>query len=187
MRTRSFSRRSSRSQSPRRNREWFAGSTSPSGNLGEPGRILLTTTNAFSSWIITPSDMLDFYDEPTLVRSLICDQGHALAPNASASISVSWYVGISLAKGDNATPPFLDPQDGGHDWIYWAQWMAFNGGTSDGFINAGPTRNGNDTIDIKSKRKFQTGAGLAVYAIAPLNNSHDVVWAMNSRHLFLNN
>lgn len=142
--------------------------------------------NGFSDWAIDPNDARDFFDEPTIVRTLISDMCHPVAANSGASISCSLYVGLMVVKSDEAVPPWQEPLDAGHEWMYWSQWMMFNGGTSDGFINAGPTRNGGDTIDVKSKRKMPEGYGLAVYAACPSNNSHDVVWAFNGRCLLLN-
>jgi len=184
-RTRGFRKSSSR---PVRAREWDGFTTSPSGILGEPGRIIIPPNTAFYDWGFDPNDLRDFYDEPTQVRMIVNDQCHAAAPSTGASISCSLYVGIIAWKSDNLPliGPFAD--DATKDWLYWVQWMMFNagGGAADGFINAGPTCNLSDRMDVKAKRKFQSGVGLAVCAFAPINNSHDVVWAMNARCLLLN-
>jgi len=169
-----------------RNKEWTGFSTSPSGNFGEPGRIVLDPGDAFIEWLLDPDDALTFYDEPTIIRMLISDQCHAVAPNSAASISCSLYVGICVGKSDIATPPNINPEFASTDFMYWNQWMMFNGGTTDGFINVGPTRNGGDTIDLKSKRKLEAGNGLLITARCPVNNSHPVVWAWNARILLLN-
>jgi len=171
---------------PLRSREWTGFETSPSGIIGEPGRILFSANTSFTEWALDPDDVIELYDEPTIIRLLISDQCHPVAPNAAASIACSLYVGIMTSKDDSFPPGIMFADDATNDWLYWSHWMMFNGGTSDGFINAGPTRNGGDTIDIRSKRKLETGEGLLVCAYAAANNSHTVVWALNARCLLLN-
>jgi len=186
-RTRGF-RRSSRSSSrPVRAREWEGFVTSPSGIFGEPGRIVLAPNTGYCDWALDPNDLRDFYDEPTIVRTIIHDQVHPLASSAGGvSIACSLYVGLIAWKDDNlpVVGPFAD--DATKDWMYHTMWNMFNGGTSDGFINAGPTVNPDGRLDLKSKRKFQSGMGLALCAFAPTNNSHSVVWQFNARCLLLN-
>jgi len=186
-RTSGFRRSSKRGSRPVRAREWNGFTTSPSGVPGEPGRIILEPGDIFMDWCFDPNDVIEFYDEPTLVRTIISDQCHPAVPGGqAASISCSLYVGLIVMKADELPVPLLFPDDSTKDWVYWSQWMMFNGGVNDGFVNAGPTRNPGDTIDIRSKRKLQSGMGLAIAALAALNNSHDVIWAFNARTLFLN-
>lgn len=186
-RTKGF-RRSGRSSRPIRAREWDGFTTSPSGILGEPGRIILSPNEVFFDWAFDPDDLRDFYDEPTLVRSLIFDASHASWDGStSPSISCSLYVGLIKWKNDNfpvTEGPFAD--DTTKDWIYWAQWMMFNGGTSSGVVLAGNVVNPGDRQDIRTKRKFQSGEGLLLAAFASANNSHDVIWGFNARCLLLN-
>jgi len=187
-RTRGFRRSSRGSSRPIRAREWSSFSTSPTDTFGEPGPIVISPGTTFYDWAADPNDLRDFYDEPTLVRTLIYDSLHVLiSASTNPAINCSLYVGLISYKNDNfpvTEGPFTD--DATKDWVYWQHWMMFNGGANSGFVEAGTTVNPGDKIDLKTKRKFQSGEGLLACAWAPVNNTHDVVWAMNGRYLLLN-
>jgi len=169
-----FRRRRARStggnRGVKRNREWITWTSSLASGYAVPNLIELAPGDRFNSWIITPEEAKDEWDEPTIVRSLLrFFVGVAGGPTVtSATYDLTVRGGLIVWKGNVNGPPAatalddLDPQDGSLDWLWWDEaHLEHVGIDTFGFnqlASSGTPQGGR--IDVRSKRKMELGFGL---------------------------
>lgn len=124
----------------------------------------------YANYILSPDEMTSFYDEPTLLRSIL----RWVAVTSSAPTSgQDWFFGWGLIQLDFELPggtiagtyapalplPYFDADS---EWIYtWYQTVVSGSVLNGGF---GATANGVGMEDIRTRRRFQNGKGLALIA-----------------------
>jgi len=168
-------RRSSRSsgRGTKRNKEWIAWTTSEEGlSFEEPRTVFLGPGERAEFFIITPGAAQDEWDEPTIVR--ILPRFTTFVAGTLTQISGAYRStirgGLITWKGstrdDTLLGPALaaiDPGDGSLDWLWWDDvhfWheagQYIGSDTLSGFATPYLGR-----MDIRTKRKLETGTGLA--------------------------
>lgn len=129
------------------------------------------------TWILSPTDAQDFYDEPTLLRIL---WSYAVIPFVTATNEVTQWccnfqIGIIVTEPDaTGDPPFMDPLDTSLQWIYndtRPMWHHNQNAFAVGFIQGGGGDKG--TLDIRAKRKIPEGFGLSALVNNRLPDSND--------------
>lgn len=161
---RSRRRRSSSKTVPSR-KVWGGFTTFDTGNAISP--IQLAPNEFIHTWILSPNDASDFYDEPTAVRwlfrfGLIIDI--PLASIGSDYIA-SVHAAIMINKSDeNANVPFVQLRDTTKDYIWHLHdllWWRNGAYTGYNTLTLGPGVGQSAVVDIRSKRKIPEGYGLS--------------------------
>jgi len=192
MRRRSSSRRSSRSGG--RTREWNAFTTVDTGNGSFAAHINLPNNSVYANYLLSPDDMTVFYDEPTLVRSIL----HFSAVGAaSVGANNDMWLSMGYIKWDaevgaaGAVPagllpfvplPFIDADS---PWI-WQYHQSIPNGPVAGTVRLDAAVDGNGLVDIRTKRKFENGSGLLFVATATRSDGGQINLAVSGRLLWLN-
>ena len=143
---------------------------SPGYTYEEPRSVVLYPGQALRSWIISPAEAGNYWDEPTIVRHIftpvIFVHGTSTQTNAAYRQTLTggfivWKHGLTQAEGPTDFDG-LDPHDGALDWMWWGQFplhhfsgMAFETVVYD-FTGLG------GFIESKTKRKLELGYGLAM-------------------------
>jgi len=165
MRSRRFSGRRSRSGNPPGRKVWGGFTSFDIGNT--ISTIELNTNEFIHTWILSPNDASDFYDEPTAIRWLFRFIAHGQISGADSGNEwmASVQAAIMVTKSDeNANVPFVNTRDSTKDYIWqldtllWHHEDAAFGSPS---IALGAELN-NGTLDIRSKRKIPEGYGLSM-------------------------
>jgi len=135
---------------------------SPTPNIG-PGR--LDPGEYAANWLLSPNDAADFYDEPTLIRTLSrfrCNVAISTGDIANEYGALVQF-GLIIYKGDDNVPPFINTLDVTKDWIYYDSVMLYHhaGAIGQVFAVDAEATPYLGVVDIKSKRKIPEGSGLA--------------------------
>jgi len=168
--------------------EWIGAHTSPTGTPGEFGIVGLATGTDVNEWLLTPGEAEEFFDEPTLVRTLIWPYVGLLNSPAFTAIVGAGWMGIMVAPGGGAVPdPSINANRADIDWLWWVPFCLGNTGNADTivstFVASGTAGN---QYDIRSKRKIPSGYGLAFYMSTGLINNVPLGLAIQARMLFAN-
>lgn len=170
-----FSRRRprrSRSISKVRPLEWV-GYNSVDGATGSPAAHVSMAGGAgtvYANYILSPDEMTTLYDEPTLVRSILrWNVSIASGVTANNDWFFAWgLIALNLEAPGGTLPaavlgyiplPFFDADS---DWIYEFHSTQTSGMTLTTSIDA--TLTGVGEHDIRTRRKFPNGHGLALVA-----------------------
>jgi len=186
-------RRRSRGPSKIRSKEWL-GFGQIDAQTGSPAVsiLLLNPITVYADFILDPDEMSQAFDEPTLLRVLF---NWHMRTIQGAPADTALFIGVGLIKlslegtshpftsGDLANTP-LPFVDGDSPWLYHSI-------TQIG-VKQGDRQqvDGSDqgTLDIRSRRKFENGEGLALviwYETATVNTFN--AWInVSGRLLFAN-
>jgi len=183
--------RRGRGRGKQRTREWIAATTSPTEVYEEPGALILAPNQFTSSWILHPGDSTDFFDEPTLVRTLV-HLSYLTDVSASVVSTGTWndsiWIGFVIWRSDIAGPnDLLIAANGSRDWIWWFQGYTYKLAVGQFIVQGGGTANpgqGN-MFDLKGKRKIPNGSGIAFCAQTPATNDAEIEFAISTRMLLL--
>lgn len=146
---------------------------------GSPSTFQLDPGEFIHTWILSPTDAADFYDEPTLMRIL---HTFFLIPFVSTTNETTqwtnlFYAGIIVTEPDGTgEAPFIEPLDTSRQWVWQYNaiaWHHNNNAFAVGAISAGGGDKG--VLDIKTRRKIPEGFGLSyqVYNRASTSNDFD--------------
>jgi hypothetical protein len=139
---------------------------------------LLGPGQTSSNWIISPSQALAFWDEPTVVRLIFSEWLLSVMPNWElGDLDAHFWSGIIITRGEGQfgteTLPNLDPTNGSNDWLFWKSWHFSSLFTALGTpVRLGKLNfsdewgNQGGQFDIRSKRRMPQGHGLAFYNFA---------------------
>lgn len=163
-----FRRRSSRRRSGTRSlpsRKVWGGFTTFDVN-GGISAINLNSGAFFHTWILSPNDAADFYDEPTVARILLATNVSVDIATASVSLNyaASVFASIQVVKDDDpSTPPFINQLDSTKDYLWYREWFLYHDANKlIAFPSvasvSGPQQG---QYDIRSKRKIPEGYGLS--------------------------
>jgi len=194
-RRRGTSRRSSR---PRRSMEWIAAVSSPSLSVLDPGPIEIPGGDlggVLSFWIAGPDTLGSFFDEPTLVRSLIRTAWLISGvPEFPAGTYFAGAVGIIEQVGiaDSVPPESISPIDHQYyDWVWLEPTILGNNTLMPGGQHANTAAfyswTGGEMYDIRSKRRLRSGYGLAVHIQSSEPSGGAASLSFHSRHLLADN
>jgi len=192
-----FRRRTFRGRrSPTRSREWL-GHAIVDPSTGSPATaVALDGSLGAAIWggyLVDPDTMTTIFDEPTLVRSIIHWQQNQIQP-ALADSGYFLALGLIALKSEQMSSPFTAAElntvpwpywDADSDWI-WHQMYAYTNQTSVRSY-ASAVMPGVGEADIRTKRKFPNGTGLALimyYEATP--DTADTWVTFNARTLWLN-
>lgn len=167
-----FRRRSrSRGRTPRRPKEWLGYASTVAATGAPVGSIVMTPGSVYGNYILSPDEMTTLYDEPTFIRGLL---RHTLAwnlvPNAGTTVFFGYgLIALKIEAAGGVLPaaslPFLPLPyfDADSDWIYETHYNIVSDGSTQigavyGILNA------LGEVDIKTKRRFPNGYGLALIA-----------------------
>jgi len=157
-----FSRSSRRpaSRAARLTKEWY-GTWTFASDPESPTPITLASSSYFRDWIISPTDALNFFDEPTILRTVgsLWLAGDAIAATVATQVELGFIV--TRDEGLAGTPPIRDPLlEADYDWMFtWysgviAPVAAGAGAWSEGF-----------NFNSLTRRKMPGGFGLAVNVV----------------------
>jgi len=138
--------------------------------------------------------MTTSFDEPTLVRTLVQWSLNGVQ-SAAGDYSAFFAMGLIQLKAEGLSTPFTTAQlqtlpwpywDGDSDWI-WHRFLPFTVHTGNVHF-AYANLPGSGAEDIRTKRKFQNGTGLAliVYADIRTVNTQTQWYHWSARTLWLN-
>lgn len=191
---RSFRRRS-RNPSKVRSREWV-GVRFLDTVLFQPTVILFptstTTIQVYADYIFDPDELTSAFDEPTLLRCLI-DWNWLTNSAPPGDVLLSVGMGLIKLSLENTTHPFsagdlantpLPFWDGDSPWIWHHNfdWILQNGTRFASQIHHVNT-------DIRTRRKFDNGEGLALVGWTKTNaaiGGGAAWWGFNMRMLLAN-
>lgn len=143
--------------------------TSLSGNgYDQPDTIHMTPGSVARSWILSPADVADLWDEPTVVRMLLAPAIFQAGTNAivvgdyNTTVRggvIAWKHTIDAAPVSTSMDG-LDPSDGGLDWLWWGE--AHLNHTNLQFLGTqfADYTGGSGVVDVRTKRKLELGYGL---------------------------
>jgi len=186
--------RQRRSGSPKRTREWTDHHTFVGSFPNTATGISLAPGQRFQTWVLNPDEVVEFMDEPTLVRGIFRWFSWAVSATPIA-YQTALYWGLIKVKSNGAIP-FTTPSDcpspindGDDEWIWQTNVYGQNRLTG---VLAQLTQAFADKVgfeDVRTKRKFGTGDGLALIVESAADNtigsSHMFTWS--GRLLWLNN
>lgn len=191
-------RRRSRGPSKVRSKEWI-GMTFVDGTTGsQAASITLQSTSAlsptFGAFFISPDDFTASFDEPTLLRILISWHWQQTQAVATAN-DVFLEVGLIKLKLEATVNPFaagtianvpLPYVDSDSDWI-WSKFFNFRINPNAVVTIAGDLP-GTGWEDIRTRRRFENGTGLAVIARQSSNTVSTIIGqlSLSARALFAN-
>jgi len=136
-----------------------------------PGPGSLDNNELTASWLFSPNDAQDFYDEPTLVRMIFRFTG---IPGIEVGMSntLNWFqeirAGIYLSRedegGDGFSPTIMNLRDATQDWIWFQCWQLYHYGGDVLSISTIPATSGpyQGAVDLRTKRKIPEGWGIAM-------------------------
>ena len=130
-------------------------------------QIELAPNEFIHTWILSPNDASDFYDEPTVVRMLF--RFIALAHITGANSGDQWQAHvrstIQVLKDDSVNLPYIETRDVTKDYLWEMDtllWHFEDNAFGTPSIGLGAELN-NGTLDIRSKRKIPEGYGLSFF------------------------
>jgi len=164
---------------------------------GGPFPGVLDNNEFQTSWLFSPVDAQEFYDEPTLLRTLFRFTAYAQIPtgfNNALTWSQEVRCGIILARAPEATPDepeLLNLNDATLDWIWYQIFHQYHiGGDVISIITipavSGPLQG---VVDLRTKRKIPEGYGLAFMiqnmdqTLAPTDSLISVAYSLHGRFL----
>lgn len=162
---RRFHTRARRSGRPVRNREWMSFTTGLT--YGEPRLESMQGGQSFKAWAIDPTQALELWDEPTIIRMVLWPQ---IFIGTTASVTASDYRltirgGFIVWKASTITTVSteldgLDPEDGSLDWLWWNESFFGHYGVQSYGGNTHDFTGGGGYVNVKTKRKIEQGSGL---------------------------
>jgi len=158
-------RSSRRSESPPGRKVWGGWQTFDIGNV--VSTIELQPNEFIHTWMLSPNDASDFYDEPTVIRMLFRFIAHGDITGADSGNE--WmalvHASIQVFQFDDVNLPFIENRDGTKDYLWQLStllWHAEDRAFGSPSIALGAELN-NGTLDIRSKRKIPEGHGLSFF------------------------
>jgi len=136
---------------------------------GLPSPIRLDPGEFSSSWLLSPADAQEFYDEPTLMRLLFNFQANVTVESANvasefgASIWANFWVTDGVDPALTTAPAFKNPLDGTQQWVWSYQnflYHRLNNFVISPFVSLGLAQK-TGYMDVKTRRKIPEGSGLA--------------------------
>lgn len=184
-----------RGRRPARAREWWNFTNVDPTAFTPIAAITMSTStvgSVYANYILSPEEMTNLYDEPTLVRGMV--NANFIFPAGAAVSNFGIFYGLIQldlqAPGGTLSPsaaalvprPWFDPTA---PWI-WTKYCRFNTVTGFTGLEAQAFGWGVET-QFKTKRKFENGSGLAI-VIEQYASTNGIVISHNvdGRLLFLN-
>lgn len=170
-------RRRARGPSKRRALEWIGFNSVNAGTGSPAAHVNIPIGGIYGNYILSPDELTTLYDEPTLLRSIL--RFSAATTNAAVANGTDWFFGWGLVALDFEAPggtlpaavlpyvplPFFDSDT---DWIYeYHQTVVSGQQTLKPALDA--TVNGAGEVDIRTRRRFPNGHGLALIAYFDCN------------------
>lgn len=187
-----FSRRRSFRRGPKRAMEWIGAHASPTGNPGELGLVAIAPpggggTAGINDWILSPAEAQEFFDEPTLVRTLI-DVLVALPAPGASPVDLAGWMGMLILPGDGASPdPSIQAGDASKDWLWWQPFILGTTVPASTVYISGQSAFMSGKFDIRSKRKILGGDGVGFYlSWSPIADNVDLNLGFQCRLLLQN-
>lgn len=145
--------------------------------------ITLSPDSYTHTWVMSPQDAMDFYDEPTVIRMLFRFHAAvelAVISDLSNNFAARVFASIQVIKDLNAaTPAFINQRDNTGDYLWWDGVMFHHlNNHAIGFTqlvsNSGPY---SGVIDVRTKRKIPEGYGLSFQVWNAGNSQIDAAYA----------
>ena len=133
---------------------------------GLPSPVRLDPDEFAGTWILSPGDCFEFYDEPTLLRMLFNFYAHIniAAANVNNNYGANVFAGWIVTDGDDpAGIDFKNVGDSTQQWVWWYNTFLFhraNALIGTPFVSLGATQK-TGFMDLKTRRKIPEGFGLA--------------------------
>jgi len=184
-----------RRRGKRRAMEWLSWKVTQ--DITDPKQgLLVTPGDRLGFWILTPGEVRDFFDEPTIVRNIVRNSIlGAVDPSGSSQIGGYYAEGLITWKQsmDNDSAP-SDPTElpnmftGDADFLYYNTiWLGdtVNGSQRQffaGFASVGQA----DTFDLRSKRKLEDGEGYLYVVESHSGSDINIIMNTSGRVLLAN-
>lgn len=173
--------RRSRARVPRKTKEWSAFYTADAVT-GDHEPVVLAPGTYFNEWIFDPTQLVDGWDIPTVMRMLF-EFTIGYDPVAVGGF-VNLQCGIYVAQETGGLPIPLNPlYDGWMSAFLWTGYPDYTGAPGLAGTGVGQVWRGIDVIDIGSRRKLPPGFGLAFIAVNQSNSFASVQVSMAGRIL----
>jgi len=144
------------SRAARLTKEWIGFSLENPSSPGEPQTAYLNSGVYVTNWILSPSDALTVFDEPTILRCLI-QTTTAFDQMAAGGMALVSYGLIACTE----LPTYSSYSAPDFDWI-WMQWVTRNASAATVAPAAAGTADQSTLSDVRTKRKIDAGQGLAI-------------------------
>lgn len=136
----------------------------------EPRPVILFPGQVLRSWIISPADAQNYWDEPTIVRHIFTPVIHIHGTQTQTNAAyrqtirggfITWKHGLNQPTGPTDFDG-LDPSDGGLDWMWWGQFPMTHYASTAAFETVVYDFTGQGGfLESKTKRKLEMGYGFA--------------------------